>query len=108
MYKVFILESGESFYVDAPRYVKLDGDIWRRCSEVDAECLAVNGQRFSIAGKNLVKDAPQVVIISPVDAGQQLNQIFSDNLATAQNVDEIKSAIEDITDAVLDIYLNGV
>lgn len=109
MFQVLNLNTGETFNLENPRYVKKDEcGIWVRCTEIDAECIAVNGNRFSIANKNLVEDAPQVVSITPIDAGQKISKISFDNLQNAQNIDEVKAAIDDITAAVLDIYLNGV
>lgn len=109
MYQLLNLETGEYTNIENPRYVKQDErGIWIRCNEDEAECIAVDGNRFSIAGKKTVEDAPQIVNISRVDAGAQLNKILSDSLQNASDIDEVKAAIDDITNAVLDIYLNGV
>lgn len=104
MFKYTNTETGETMTIENPRYVKKDErGIWIRCEEADAECIAINGERFSIGGKNPVDDAPQVIAISKIDLGEHLK-----TFANAQDIDEVKAAIEDIADAVLDIYLNDV
>lgn len=105
MFKYTNTMTGETLTVENPRYVKKDErGIWIRCEEADAECVAVNGQRFSLAGKNPVDDAPEIIAISKIDIGETFNELLNQ----AQDFDEIKAALADITDAVLDIYLNGV
>lgn len=109
MYQLLNLETGEYINIENPRYVKQDErGVWIRCNEEDAQCIAVNGDRYSLANKKPVDDAPKVVAVSPVDAGEQLNKINFSNLQNATDIDEVKAAIDDITNAVLDIYLNGV
>lgn len=109
MYQIINQETGEVFFItDSPRYVKLTDEIWTRCDEDEAECVAVCGERYSIAGRPLVPDALTVAVVNKVDAGQKLNNISLDTLKNAKDVKEIQAAILDIYDAVLDIYMNGV
>ena len=108
MFQIFNTENGDTFYTDSPRYVKQDSrGIWQQCNANDAQCVAVDGKRFSILGKQTVDDAP-TAFVSKVDAGEKLAQINFKGLENAQNIDEVKTAILDIQDAVLDIYLNGL
>lgn len=109
MFQLLNLNTGAVYEVDEPRFVKRnENGVWVRCDSAEAECIAVNGKRFSISGKKLIDDAPQVVSISKINASQKLAQVNLDNLKNTKDIDEVKAAIQDITDAVLDIYLNGV
>ena len=106
MFQILNLSTGETLYFDEPRYVKLDErGFWSRCDESDAQCISFCGNRFSIANREVVDDAPQIVAIKKVDAAQKISQINLDGLKNAQNIEEVKAAVEDIIDAVLDIYL---
>ena len=109
MYQILNLTTGEIATVDKPRYVKRNVDgVWIQCEEHDAECIAIYGERFSLANKEIVFDAPQVVAVREFDAAQKISQIDFNSVKNAQNIDEVKAAVQDITDAVLDIYLNGL
>lgn len=109
MVQLLNLNTGAVFEVEEPRYVKRNSSgVWLQCDEKDAECIALDGERFSISGKTLIEDAPQVISISKINQSQKLAQINLDTIKNSQNIDEVKAAINDITDAVLDIYLNGV
>ncbi|MBQ7703918.1 MAG: hypothetical protein IJT73_00595 [Selenomonadaceae bacterium] len=109
MFKLLNLNTGAVTEVDEPRFVKKKSNgVWIRCDESDAECIAIDGERFSISGKTVIDDAPQIVSISKINQSQKLAQVDLAAIANAKNIDEVKAAINDITDAVLDIYLNGV
>ena len=109
MYKVINVTTGQTRNVELPRYVKLSDDgIWIFCTEDDAECVALSGRRYSIAGREAVEDAPEVVIIKRIDAGEELNDLLRENLSNAKTAEELKAAVLDIYDAILDIYQNGV
>ena len=105
MYQILNLNNGETFEIDKPRYVKLDErGIWVQCGEVDAQCLSVNGDRYSLANKEIVEDAPQVVVVREIDAAKKLAQINFKSIQNAQNLDEVKAAVQDLLWAVADIY----
>ena len=109
MYQLLNLKSGEVICVEKPRYVRLDErGIWVQCEEQDAQCISVYGNRFSIANKPVVKDAPEVVAVMEVDAAIKISEVNQITLNNAKDIDEVKAAIVDVMDAVLDIYLNGV
>ena len=109
MYQLLNLDTGEISEIDNPRYVCCDErGVWTRCEEKDAQCIALDGVRFSLANKEPVEDAPQVLAVKKIDAAKKISQINLEGIKNAQNIDEVKAAISDITDAVLDIYLNGL
>ena len=109
MYQLLNLKSGEVMCTEKPRYVKLDErGIWMQCAEEDAQCISVYGNRFSIANKPVVKDAPEVLAVMEIDAAIKISEVNQITLDNAKNLDEVKAAIVDVMDAVLDIYLNGV
>ena len=105
MFKLRNMDTGEVFFVDAPRYVKLDErGVWVRCDEGDAQCIAVGGVRFSIFDKEPVDDAPQRLIVSAADIPAQLSSINRAGIKNAENFDEIQSAFLNLCDTVLDWY----
>lgn len=109
MYQLLNLKSGEVICVEKPRYVRLDErGIWIQCDEQDAQCISVYGNRFSIANKPVVKDAPEVVAVMEIDTAIKISEVNQTTLNNAKDIDEVKAAIVDVMDAVLDIYLNGV
>lgn len=109
MYQLLNLTTGEVTIVDKPRYVKKnDNGIWIRCEESEAQCISIFGERFSIANKKKVRDAPQVVAVSQIDGAQKLAQISVESIQNAQNLDEVKAAVQDLLWAVADIYDNGL
>ena len=57
---------------DSPRWVKLNpaSKAWIQCNFQSAECIAVDGKRYSIDGRPLAADAPDVVSVKYVDAAQ--------------------------------------
>lgn len=101
MFQLLNLMTGAVYETEQPRFVRKIGGVWLQCNSIDAECIAINGERFSISGRALVDDAPQVLAVSKINPLQKISALNSDN-------DDIKSAILDIQDAVLDIYLNGL
>ena len=66
---------------DSPRFVRKNplSGAYIRCDFEKAECIAVDGKRYSIAGRPIVEDAPEVVTIKQIDAA-------SNALATEQDI----------------------
>lgn len=93
---------------DEPRYVcrSPKNGVWIRCDEPDAECVAVNGTRYSIRGRAKVDDAPPVSI-RKADAAAKILALTKEQIARASDIDEIKDAYADLADAVLDLYFNN-
>lgn len=76
---------------DSPRWVKLNtsSGAWIQCNFADAECIAVDGRRYSIEGRPLVDDAPDVVSVKYVDAAKNA-------LDTEKSVDLLFFALTNI------------
>lgn len=109
MYQLLNLNSGEVICVEKPRYVRLDErGIWMQCDEQDAQCISVCGNRFSIANKPVVKDAPEVLAVMEIDAAIKISEVNTNTIKNTKDIDDVKAAVVDVMDAVLDIYLNGV
>lgn len=92
MYQI-ITTSGETIgFVEDIRYVKWRDDFncWVRTRDVEeAQCVAVDGIRYSLLGKDLVEDAPTVVYIREIDAA-------SAHFQTAKKVDVTARDLSDI------------
>lgn len=109
MYQILNLDTGEILEIENPRYVCCDErNVWVRCDENDAQCISLDGKRFSLANKEPVEDAPQTVAVKKVDAAKKIAQINLDGLKNAENIDEVKAAVQDLLWAVADIYDNGL
>ena len=109
MYQLLNLKSGEVICVEKPRYVRLDErGVWIQCDEQDAQCISVYGNRFSIANKPVVKDAPQVLAVMEIDAAIKISEVNINTIQNAKNLDEVKAAVQDLLWAVADIYENGL
>ena len=88
--------------VDDLRYVKLkthslqDGTeykVWVRCNATDAQCIAVNGIRYSLAGKPIVDDAPTVVYVYQIDAAAELLNAVKSSNVNAHDIELLSNAI---------------
>ena len=71
MYKISTVEGDLIAQTDEPRFVKFNSEsgAWIRCTPEFAQCIAVNGVRYSLAGREPVEDAPIVAFVQKVDAG---------------------------------------
>lgn len=87
MYKISTVEGELISQTDDPRFVKLNPEsgAWVRCDAINAQCLAANGVRYSLAGREPVEDAPIVVFVQKVDAGAL--QLKTDKKVDLQNAD---------------------
>lgn len=87
MYKISTVEGDLISQTDDPRFVKLNPNsgAWIRCTPELAQCIAVNGVRYSLAGREPVEDAPIVAFVQKVDAGAL--QLNTDNKVDSQNAD---------------------
>lgn len=109
MYQLLNLKSGEVICVEKPRYVRLDErGVWIQCDEQDAQCISVYGNRFSIANKPVVKDAPEVLAVMEIDTAIKISEVNINTIQNAKNLDEVKAAVQDLLWAVADIYENGL
>lgn len=101
MYQILDMQTGETVgVVREIRYVKRNpfSGAWIESEQSEAECISVNGARYSIEGRQKIRDAPYAVV-RVVDAARVLR-----DKALNGDVDELRSAYVDLADAVLDIY----
>ena len=106
MFEIYDTKSGEVIALaEEPRYVYRSpkNGVWIRCDEPNAECIAVNGARYSINGRQIVDDAPDTVAVRKVDAAQKIAAVAKNSIAQAQTLDEVKAAYSDLADAVIDL-----
>ena len=87
MYKISTVEGKLLAQTDDPRFVKLNPDsgAWIRCDAICAQCIAINGVRYSLTGREPVEDAPIVAFVQKIDAGAL--QLKTDNKVDLQNAD---------------------
>jgi len=76
---------------DEPRFVrkKPSSGAYIQCSYPLAECIAIDGKRYSIEGKELVEDAPDVVTVKQIDAA-------TNALATEKDVELLFFALTNV------------
>lgn len=98
MYRI-ILNDEILLQTDSPRWVKLNpsSGAWIQCNFHEAECIAVDGKRYSIDGRPLVDDAPDVVSVKYIDAAQNalVNENYIDLLffALGNLIDDINQRL---------------
>lgn len=98
MYRIF-LNDEILLQTDSPRWVKLNpsSGAWIQCNFHEAECIAVDGKRYSIDGRPLVDDAPDVVTVKYIDAAQNalVNENYIDLLffALGNLIDDINQRL---------------
>lgn len=105
MYRVTTVEGELITQTDDPRFVKLNhSGAWIRTDAINAECIAVNGVRYSLAGREPVEDAPITVFVMKVDAGAI--QLETDNKVTAQydSIDTLAWAINKMAEEIVDKF----
>lgn len=110
MFEIYNTTTGEVMAIaEEPRYVYRSpkNGVWIRCEEPQAECVAVNGARYSIHGRAEVEDAAGTVAIRKVDGAKRIAELAKGQIAHAETLDEVKAAYTDLAEAILDIYLNG-
>lgn len=81
---------------------------WVRCNAADAQCVAINGIRYSLAGRDIVEDAPTVVFIYEVDAAEELLNTYNDltdaQLAIADLFEQSDNDITQLQLAITQLY----
>ena len=90
MYRI-ILGDEILMQTDSPRFVRKNpsSGAYIQCSFTLAECIAIDGKRYSIEGKELVEDAPDVVTVKQIDAA-------SNALATEQDINLLFFALTNV------------
>lgn len=91
---------------DEPHYVYRSprNGVWIRCDEEDAECIAVEGTRYSIRGKEPVPDAPNTVAVRKADAAKRLRDATLEVLEHSKTIEDFKAMFADFADAIIDLY----
>lgn len=106
MYRITTVEGDLITQTDDPRFVRINPDsgAWIRTDAINAECIAVNGTRYSLAGREPVEDAPIVAFVQKIDAGAV--QLATDNKVTAQNdsIDTLAWAINKMAEEIVDKF----
>lgn len=106
MYKITTAEGNLITQTDDPRFIKFNPEsgAWVRTDAINAQCIAVNGVRYSLAGRKPVEDAPIVAFIQKIDAGAV--QLETDNKVTAQNdsIDTLAWAINKMAEEIVDKF----
>lgn len=93
---------------DEPRYVKRSprNGVWIQCEGEAAECVAVEGARYSISGREPVEDAPTVVAVRKADAAARIKTLARSSIEHAETLEEVKAAYTDLAEAIIDLYTN--
>lgn len=83
---------------DDIRYVKFkeSSGAWIRCKAYDAQCVAINGVRYSLAGREPVEDAPTVVYVREVDSAKEIQ-------AQSQNIGDLGWAIQQMAVEIVEM-----
>lgn len=106
MFEIYDTKTGEVIALaDEPRYVYRSpkNGVWIRCDEQLAECIAIDGVRYSIRGRQGVEDAPTTVAVRKADAAKRIATLTKNAIAHAESLDEVKVRFEDLVDAVIDL-----
>ena len=95
--------------VSEPRFVKMKKSTgaWIQCNEYNAQCIAIDGVRYSIAGKEIVEDAPQVVTIEQFDDALESLQHSKTLDTNSRDIELLAYAVnkmaEEVVNAVIEI-----
>ena len=101
MYRISDENGNVIAQVDTPRYVRWkkspideESGAWIQCPANLAECVAIDGVRYSLAGRDIVADAPVVVYINEVDAAMELYFAAKNATVNAADIDLLGYALE--------------
>ena len=103
MYRITDENGNVIAQVDSPRYVRLKAETgaWIQCPAHLAECIAINGVRYSLVGRDLVDDAPIAVYVYEIDAAQELYN-------TTERVKIIDEDLTQTQKALVEVYENNI
>lgn len=80
---------------------------WVRCNQFNAECIAIDCQRYSLDGKEIVEDAPQVVTIEKIDEAAESLQHSKTLDTNSRDIELLAYAVnkmaEEVVNAVIEI-----
>lgn len=96
MYRITDENGNVIAQVDSPRYVRLKAETgaWIQCPAHLAECIAINGVRYSLVGRDLIDDAPVAVYVYEIDAAQELYNTAKTTNTNTADIDLLGYAIE--------------
>lgn len=108
MYRIKDADGNILTQVETPRYVKKKPSTgaWIQTNAYEAECVAIDCKRYSIAGKELVEDAPQVVTIEHVDSALESlkqNKTLDKN---SYDIELLAYAIDKMAEEVIEVINN--
>lgn len=106
MYEIFDTTTRKVIALaDEPVYVYRSprNGVWIRCEEKDAECVAVEGTRYSIRGRTQVEDAPTTVAVRKADAAARIRKLTAEALEHAETIEDFKAYYTDLAEAIIDL-----
>lgn len=106
MYRIIMTTGALIGYTDEPRYVRFNRETstWIRCNIENAQCIAYEGRRYSLIGRDEVEDAPIVALIQKVDDG---NLHISSEKKIGTNTDDIDTlawALNKMAEEIVDKF----
>ena len=105
MYEIIDMETGEIVAeLEEPRYVYRSpkNGVWLRCNEEQAECVSINGRRYSIRGKASVADAP-VADIRRANLTEKFKALAEKNAERIDNIEELRELYADMAGVVCEL-----
>lgn len=96
MYRISDENGNVIAQVEKPRYVRLKAEsgAWIQCDVNSAECIAIDGVRYSLAGRDIVEDAPIVVYLQYIDAAAELYRAAKTADVNSNDIELLCYAVE--------------
>ncbi len=106
MYQIVMTTGAIIAEVEDVRYVKWRDDFkcWVRTRNMDdAQCVAVDGTRYSLLGKEPVEDAPVIVYVREVDAATAHFQTQKQLNITERDLQDIAWGMQKMAAEIVDM-----
>ena len=109
MYRILDENGNFITQIDSPRYVRVNekSGAWIQCTEDLAECIAIDGVRYSLVGKDKVEDAPVTVYVYPLDDAMELYHATKNSTLNAADIELLGYAIEKMAVEIVERLENG-
>lgn len=106
MYRITDEDGNFIAQVDSPRYVRLKEETgtWIQCSQIFAECIAIKGIRYSLAGRDKVADAPISVYVREIDAADELYKTAKSADTNANDIQVLSWAMTQMATEILQLF----